>query len=688
MAVRIPDNPSDLATFSQTSWDDLDGFYSFWTERWKRSIDYIRSLHWRAPQELSDSQIPAWRRFPVVNMTLSVYNDYLAQWLQSRVRFSAIPDSPDPKDIASAELADQVLKYLWDRLDLETKKIDIGAWLMATGNADVRIFWNANTGDLVPLAIPGPEGKLIPVNPETLQPDPSMQQPVMLDAGEIGLEVISPQLVRWSPERAKGAMVGFLLSYDDVLGRYGEDVAKKLTYGKTAGALSVDLLSLVGSNATMYTEETALVIEHYLPRSFRHPNGLWWTSSKRQIITPPNNLPAGQMPLVHFRWIPLPGHPTMGLTPLHDLTFSNKVYDEILAKQMEWLNRVVPKVIRKTGDGLKLGEITEEPGQELIVQPGAEPVWPQLPAPPEQFYRTKQDAAEDMLLVGGYRFRRQKEMPPGEAMQRVRSAPRTTNEGSEVALAVVNSKSAWQRLGHILLSYAAKFYTEPRVISVIGADRTYQWREFSGADLANLPATLHIDELSLYTWNRQSMKDSVIAVLGTPAAGVLFAGPDGNLDRDRVNAAMDAVGIDVSADTLDPNVLEARNENHDFRSLTGQEGQPVPEVAPWQDHQTHAKEHTRELKGMSFRSWPQPAQQAFLQHISQHEKAVAEAAQAEQEQMLGQEKALREIRATAETQQDVRTEFGKKLVEALMMVLTEDIGGGPPKLPKKKPESK
>jgi len=671
---------TDFSSFTDKSWVEQDMFYNFYTERWKRTIDFIRALHWRTLQELDLKSVPEWKRFPIINFTLAFYSDYLAQFLQSRVRFSAVPDSADPSDIAAAELADHVLRYLWTKLSMDAKKIDLAAWLAATGNADMRVFWNTDTGDMIPLAVPVPmqngQISLVPVNPDTLQPDPSMPEPVLVDAGEIGVEVVPPQLVRWLPKRSMGAMVGHLLTFDEAAERYGDEAANNLAYGRLTGSVATDVLSVFPAQGGYpRTEEAALVIEHYLPRSSRYPSGLWWTASNRRLLTRPMPLPGREVPIVHFRWVPVPGHNTMGLTPLYDLTFSNKSYDEIMARILEWLNKVIPKVIRKTGDGLKYGEFNDQPGQELVVQPGTEPGFMSPPAPPEHFFKIKDDIADNMQMVGGYKLRRPPQLPPGEATQRVRQPPKLAGEGEVVALAIINSKPAWERLGYVLLDYVGKFYSERRAFGIQGPDRTYQWREFVGSDLANLPATLHVDEMPLYTWNRQSLRDTVIAILSTPAAGVLFAGPDGQIDRERVNAAMEAAGIDVSPDTLDPDVLEARNENHFFRSLP-EDAEP-PQVQSWQSDDVHLDEHKRELKSLSYRGWPPHAQQAFLEHVSQHEQRVSQATQAAQEQMLTQEKMLRDIRAQAETSQDVRTALGERLVDVLMDFLVDRKGGLP-----------
>jgi len=406
------------------------------------------------------------------------------------------------------------------------------------------------------------------------------------------------------------------------------------------------------------------------------------------------------VPIVHFRWIPMPGWPTLGLSPLYDITWSNKHYDEVTARMLEWLNKVVPKVVRKTGDGLKYGEITDEPGQEVVVQPGAEPEWPQIPAFPQQFMETRQAMAEDIMVVGGYKTRRDEKAPQGQPTQPFRTPPRTRNEGENVTLAIINSKPSWERAGYVLLDYVARFYTEERSLAIVGADKTYQWRAFKGSDLDNLQATLHVDELPLYTWNRQGMRDTVIGVLNSPAAGILFADESGQPDKEKINAAMNATGIDVAPDTLDHDVLEARNENNMFSSgahdqqQDPQSGEPTGgglPTDPWNNHETHLAEHSKVPKTLQFKAWPDPRKKAFLQHMGEHEKAISDAQQQQQQKMLEQESSLRNIKADAETKQDVRTELGKAIADALVQLLVPKVekeaeGGEKKKTPFQKKE--
>ncbi|KKL07973.1 hypothetical protein LCGC14_2580630, partial [marine sediment metagenome] len=352
MARRLPKGaaePKAMAQYTRDLWRAMDPMYAWWTEhRWRRVIDYLSDNHWRVldavGHDLDDLRIPKWKRFPIIGLTLGVYSDQLGQWLQSMVRFSASSASADPSDIAKAEMAEGILKYLWDLTDLESHRIDLGAWLLSTGMASLDIFWDTDTGNLVPLAIPEtekdeegndvPTGELIPVNPDTLKPDPSMSEPVMVDAGEIAVDVISPQFARYGRKRRDGVMVGSRVSYDEAEAKYGKKIAGNLSYARTVSSV-LDLAWVHGGVDTAQ-DERALVIRHMLPRSSRHPNGLWWSATEHGVIVQdPAPLAAKRVSTIPFRWIPAPGYWAFGYSPLHAVSHSNKGAEIAKQKQQE-----------------------------------------------------------------------------------------------------------------------------------------------------------------------------------------------------------------------------------------------------------------------------------------------------------------------------------------------------------------
>jgi len=219
----------------------------------------------------------------------------------------------------------------------------------------------------------------------------------------------------------------------------------------------------------------------------------------------------------------------------------------------------------------------------------------------------------------------------------------------------------------VLLDFVANFYDDQRGIATVGPDRTYQWVEFKQIDRSRLDAYIHVDELPLFTWNREAMKNTILSLLDSNAANAIFVKADGQLDRERLDAALEGAGLDLPFETLDPDVLAAKNENAAF--ARGE----VIEVGPRDDDQQHLVEHDRALKSLTFKAWPPEAQQAFLQHIAQHEQRLAAQQQQQQQTLVEQEQSLRAIRAQAESAKEVRSAFGEALVDLFAEALKKAL---------------
>jgi len=662
---RIPgigDGDTDFARFTFALWESQNNKYTFYVNRWRRTLDFLRGQHWKTLQHINIETLPAWRRFPLQNYTLAFYNDFLTDYLKSEIRYSAIPASPDPDDIDASDLAEQIMSFLWDRTGMDRKRIDLAAWIVATGTGVLRIFWDTNTGNKVPLGIPTPDGGFVPIDPDTLEL--RVGDPIEVDAGEIGVEVVSPQFVRWAQRPAHGVMVGLLMTYEEVITFYGQDIANRLSYSDSHEGISADLNQIHQPGATPTTDQTALVIEHYLPPSFHHPQGLWWTAAKggSMLLHEPWPLPGGRIPIVSFRWIPIPGESHIGMSPLHSITFENKIYEEITARILEWYGKAKPKVLLKSGGGIAAGELTDEPYQEIVVNQGGEPEPLEVSDAPGGLFRILQIAQQDMQISSGRPFEEQDQLPEGLATSRIR-VPSEMKTSRVITTAHIDSKSAWKEVGEILLHYVGNFYNEERVVAVHGPDKGFQWAKFSGQQLmrdGDLAATIRVDDIPLFPQNRQNLRDTVIALLQTQAGQILFADPSGQLDMDRVNAALQATGLDVNLNLNDADVLEARNEQIEFKNWDGQSELPEPQI--WQNHNVHWDEHSATLKSRRFRAWRPEARQAFLEHLQATGDILNQQAAEEAKAMVDQERELRSVREQEGLRADVQREWAKEMI--------------------------
>jgi len=494
----------------------------------------------------------------------------------------------------------------------------------------------------------------------------------MVDAGEIGFEVVSPQYVRWAENPAHGVMVGLLLTYEEVVAFYGEELADQLTYSDTHEGVVADLNQIEQPGITPSVDQRTLVIEHYLPKSAAHPEGLWWTSAQGGsiLVHEPWPLPAGIMPVISFRWIPIPGEEHIGMSPLYGITFENKIYEEITAKILEWYQKAKPKWLLKSGGGVTHGDISDEPYQELIVNAGGEPEMLNISDAPAGLFRILGQLQNDMTITSGRGFEEADQLPEGLARGSLR-APSEMKSSRAVTIGHITSRASWRRVGEVLLHYVGAFYSENRVLAINGPDQQFLWRAFSGQDImrdGGLAASIRVDDIPLVPQNRQNLRDTTVAMLQSPGGQLLFQGSDGQLDMDRVKAAMQAIGLDANLDTGDPDTLEARNEEMDFQFWDGQT--PLPEPQSWQDHASHYASHILVPKSRRFKAWAPESQQAFLQHLQATGEILNQQAQEEANAMIEQEQALRSVRE----QEELRADVMRKWAESLIKLVADTTG--------------
>jgi len=240
-----------------------------------------------------------------------------------------------------------------------------------------------------------------------------------------------------------------------------------------------------------------------------------------------------------------------------------------------------------------------------------------------------------------------------------------------VTIGHITSRASWRRVGEVLLHYVGAFYSENRVLAINGPDQQFLWRAFSGQDImrdGGLAASIRVDDIPLVPQNRQNLRDTTVAMLQSPGGQLLFQGSDGQLDMDRVKAAMQAIGLDANLDTGDPDTLEARNEEMDFQFWDGQT--PLPEPQSWQDHASHYASHILVPKSRRFKAWAPESQQAFLQHLQATGEILNQQAQEEANAMIEQEQALRSVRE----QEELRADVMRKWAESLIKLVADTTG--------------
>lgn len=145
--------------------DHYVGFYQTWTKvilfllgrQWPKWMDGKRRF-------ITDTDVPPWRQQPVTNVTYAVYRTLATKLVKQKPTLEVVPPSGDSEDREAARLGQSILVYLWRLLKKPAKIRRAIGWFLCAGQVYLRVYWDPDAGELVPLTrlveIPHPDPEL------------------------------------------------------------------------------------------------------------------------------------------------------------------------------------------------------------------------------------------------------------------------------------------------------------------------------------------------------------------------------------------------------------------------------------------------------------------------------------------------------------------------------------------------
>jgi hypothetical protein len=254
--------------------------------------------------------------------------------------YKAQPDKKDPQAFAEAEVCDQLLRALDEKLNETSSSWERNWWMAVGGTAFVYTPWvpNATTE---PMPVKDEMGQLTFVNKVTKQevPQAQLQQMLMqpgsipeqweikeelLPTGEVGCEILGPlnvfidQSVKsiedLSPDQrvyiAKIRTLGWVKENFDQEVEGDKDFAIVSTQfhqlgDSTGGTFLKDLIPLVQGSSDDTDPKMVVVVEAFAPPSKESPRGRYTCFVPGKVILHDEENPYEEIPLVDFHWRPV-----------------------------------------------------------------------------------------------------------------------------------------------------------------------------------------------------------------------------------------------------------------------------------------------------------------------------------------------------------------------------------------------
>jgi hypothetical protein len=591
---------------------------------------------------------------PVTNYLFDIYQTLKSYLIQNKPRSTITPNTQDYKDKQAAKLGNIVCETNWERLKEEKNYESAAACGVTYGTVFKKDYWDSSTimTAKVPRvaeqpviepntgAVVGYEEKEV-IDPETGD--------VMIDEiplGDVNTCVVEPYRLAVDPlatdlHVARWVMEYSLQSMDWVTETYGkeeEGYTGQLELVKPEKSLSTEMQRFhalktssgtqtpgnlnVSSGGDEMTENTVVLKEYYERPCPKYPKG--------RLIVVANNITlyAGDSPYSgpelgdwhpysEFRWEIVPGR-FWGKSPLDAVVEIQKQINSIdAAIILTRKTMAIPQKLVPTNSGIKRGEWTGRPGQEIHYRPGGTPPSTIPPSGVDpQVWQEREQKLEDMKNISGAIDILKGDRPPGV----------TAASALEMLFEVGTGKlrpvlDRWKVFVEgsqkKQLRLVAQKYKEPRpeFIRMLAAKNKELPAEtinsFLGTDLndncnVKIEAGSNIPKL-------QSAEKALLLQL----AQIGTLNLEDPVNKLEFNKRMGVVGFDNEAG---PDSRRAEWEN-DIMNDAARTPDRRPVMLNDDQHAIHVDVHTSRMKEPSFLDAPQEVQDAYMAHVEEHKQA-------------------------------------------------------------------
>jgi len=680
-SIRYAKQPGDLASqrkklYAALGKDRIE---------WKMNREFYKGNQWIISNPitgeiqdlnfgLGDSMQPRFKVRLTSNQIKAGVMAYVAQLVKTKPVITATPDSGDDKDLKAAQMAEALYAYWWREFDMKSKlqsalvnaQLSQGYW---------KISWDPYAG----------RGTSFLINPQTGQPitDPVMadifkeeiealggdpkQYSQTVNLGDITVEVMPGENVILDPaaatfEDAEFAICKHAMDPSEIYARWGalvkpdgasEDASTGLPWGLSATRQGQDKpLPVTKDVWIMYHRKTAAL-----------PQGryvVWIEGPDKILMDEPWNFPFDELPLVKFPGIERPNSP-LDEPLVTDVRPLQKELNRTISQIVQHKNLTIKPQMIAPVNSLR-DRLTDEPGAVFQYSPVAnqKPEWREMPQLPPYVFNHLQDIQNRIDRMFNMQAVSRGDVPPnveaGVAIDLLQEA-----SVDQVAPIIQRMQGALVRAGHIMASYAAEYYIEPRLLKIVGSGGTVQVKKFKNSDISGgysfhaedasgLPRT-RAGRQARIEWlvqsqlidPRQALKMMDVADLQGIQTKMMQAEDMALRENEKLlkgqplnQIALQEAMQEVQAAMADPTA----DVNQDGVPDTPEEkqawAQQVLEMAavqpqPFEDLQTHLETHGSFMMGVTFEKLPPELQRGFIDHYN----ATAQALQAQAPQPEG-----------------------------------------------------
>jgi hypothetical protein len=468
--------------------------------QWKLNLAFYKGRQYtyynRAARRLEslpvdDGEKPRYLVRLVSNQIVTGAHSLLAKMTKTKPVIHATPGSGSDVDLKAAQMAESLLEYWWDDLNLDDALEEALLWAIITGQGYWKISWDKHAGKAMKFLL-DPQGKPIlddslkdlfrsKLTQQGIQPQ---EKTVYL--GDLKVEVPSPFDTYVDPsarvwEDAKFIFCEHNLDPDEIHARWGVWVEPdKISAAPDAS------LPFGSANDSAEHNVKAVHIGYFRP-SPAIPDGRYvvWLDKPNQILEDtPWPYPSHELPFVKFPGVRVPGQVYDTSVVEHAIPLQKEL-NRTISQIIQYKNLTIkPRVWSPTG-ALAGTRLTDEPGVVQEYNPVGEhrPEIEKMASMPPYIFDHLTGIRNSLREAFGLTEVSEGQLPPNleagvaidllQEMSTDRLAP--TIKLMEVAIA---------NAGQIMLNLAQQYYIEPRLVKIRGSGSGVQVKRFSQADIA------------------------------------------------------------------------------------------------------------------------------------------------------------------------------------------------------------
>lgn len=408
-----------------------------------------------------------------VNKILPTLQNRLARLCKNPPKFDIAPESNSTDDTEAARLNLQILTTMWEKVEVNKKRIPLYMWVQECGHAWIKTYWDPALGKAMIDPITGEldfEGDIdIGIRSAfEIFPDPLAKTE---DDMQFIIEAKVRKLDYFRARYEKGHLVkeegAWLLS-----AQFEQRINSLNSRGPSQGGLQDSL------------KGCAIELIKYEKRSSKYPNGRMIICANG-ILLEDKELPIGEIPFAKFDDVVIGGKfyseaMTTHLRPVQDQ------YNETVRRRAQWTRNILAgKYTAPRGANLGQEGMNDESGEIVYYDSvptapdGGRPVPLNIPNIPQWAYLEEDKLTAQMNDISGISEVSRGTLPsasiPAIGMQLL-----TEQDDTRIGVMTEQHEAAWAKVGRHILKFVESNYKLPRKLKIAGPNLQYAVKEITG----------------------------------------------------------------------------------------------------------------------------------------------------------------------------------------------------------------